>query len=167
MNKKDAYSVAELDISLRLERMRDRVPADLLIPADLLQYACLLKKRKGEWRDVVAYLVSRHCWRVLQAGQKAANIRFRYQNNGLKLHRICYAPYRDGIAELRMLSYAARISMCALIVLMLEWEQSAEGELDRDIFIGTTWDMHGSWVKEEGILIIRASIQQPSTHHPP
>lgn len=166
MTWKRAYRKAMVDRNLRVDRIRDQVPADLLIPARLLPHALRLKTSTGEWRDVVAYLVGRHRGRVLQLAEGAGNLRFRYQGEGLKLRRICYVPYRDMIAELRMLSFASRVSMCALVVLMLEWEQEGDGSPEVGIFIGTTRRIESGWTKEGTILIIAASIQMSCAPEP-
>lgn len=152
---------------LDVDRIPDRVPADLLIPAALLRYALSLKNNKGEWRDVVAHLVRRHRGRVLQLADSGSNLRFHYQAEGLDLRRVCYIPYRDMIAELRMLSFASRISMCALVVLMLEWEQEGEGSPELEIFIGTPAKMASAWARQGALLIIAASIQMSCAPDPP
>lgn len=156
-----------IDRNLEVKRHPDRVPTDLLIPGGLLRYAVLLKEQKGEWRDLVAYLVSRHRGRVLQLADSGGNLRFRYQAEGLHLRRVCYIPYRDMIAELRMLSFASRISMCALVVLMIEWEREGKGSPELEVFIGTTAKSESSWAKEGTILVITASIQMACAPDPP
>ena len=167
MTWKRAYRKAMIDTTLQVERTADSVPADLLLPARILQYARSLKNNKGEWRDLVVYLVNRHRARVLQLANDAKNLRFRYQDEGQDLRRVSYVPYRDMIAELRMLSFASRISMCALIVLMLEWEQQGEGSLELSVFIGTTIKMESGWSKAGAILIISAAIQMSCALEPP
>lgn len=164
---KRAYKKVMIDRRLRVERVMDPIPSDLLIPARLVQYSLYLKKSTGEWRDLVAYLIGRHRARVLQLADNAGNLRFRYQDDGLRLKRICYMPYRDTIAELRMLSFASRVSMCALIVLMIEWEQEGEDNAELDVFIGTTRNMESVWSKAGSILTISAAIQMPLAPDPP
>lgn len=156
-----------IDRTLRVERVPARAPADLLIPARLMPYALHLKNCRGEWRDLVVSLVTRHRARVLQLADGAGNLRFRYQDDGLCLKRICYVPYRDMIAELRMLSFASRVSMCALIVLMLEWEKQGEGNAELESFIGITRDFESAWSKTGPILIVSAAIQMSSAPDPP
>lgn len=156
-----------VDLSLPVDRIPDRVPADLLIPARILHHAHRLKGSTGEWRDMVAYLVSRHRGRVLQLADHARNLRFRYQEEGLNLYRVSYLPYRDILAELRMLSFASRISMCALVVLMIEWELEGKGSPQLDIFIGTTRKIVSAWTMEGAILIVTASIQMSCAPDPP
>lgn len=155
-----------VDRNLRIERIPDGVPADLLIPAAMLRYALHLKDRTGEWRDLVAHLVSRHRARVLQLADNAQNLRFRYQGEGLNLRRVCYIPYRDTIAELRMLSFASRISMCALIVLMIEWERKGDEDSELSIFIGTTQKIESGWSMGGSILTITSSIQMSCAPYP-
>lgn len=167
MSWKRAYRKVMVDSRVPVDRIPDRVPADLLIPASILPFFIRLRYNTGEWRDVIAYLVSRHRGRVLELADRASNLRFHYQDAGLKLHRICYVPYRDVIAELRMLSFASRISMCALIVLMLEWEKAGEDSPELGVFIGTTKKMESAWRKEGTFLIITAEIQMPCTPDPP
>lgn len=167
MSWKRAYRKAKIDRTLRVERVADAVPADLLIPARLMPYALHLKNCRGEWRDLVASLVTRHRARVLQLADGAGNLRFRYQDDGLSLRRVCYVPYRDMTAELRMLSFASRVSMCALIVLMLEWEKQGEGNAELESFIGSTRNFESAWSKTGPILIVSAAIQMSCSPDPP
>lgn len=156
-----------IDRTLRVERSPDPVPADLLLPARIVQYAVRLKKRQGEWRDLIVYLTDRHRARVLQLADAAVNVRFRYQVSGQGLLRICYVPYRDMVVELRMLSFASRMSMCALVVLMLEWEQQGEGSPELDRFIGSAQNLESAWRKAGSILVISAALQMSCTPDPP
>lgn len=167
MTWRRAYRKVMIDRTLRVERVPAPAPADLLIPARLMPYALHLKNCRGEWRDLVVSLVTRHRARVLQLADGAGNLRFRYQDDGLCLKRICYVPYRDMIAELRMLSFASRVSMCALIVLMLEWEKQGEGNAELESFIGSTRDFESAWRKTGPILIVSAAIQMSSAPDPP
>lgn len=151
---------------LPVERTTDSA-ADLLIPAGLLPYAFRLKCIRGEWRDLIVYLVSRHRARMLFLAGHANNLRFRYQEPGLDLHRISYIPYSDMIAELRMLSFACRMSMCAIVVLMLLWEQQRENTSNPGSFIGTPLSLESAWNKTGALLIITATIIPIQTHDPP
>lgn len=145
--------------TLPVKRVPDCAPADLLIPACLLHYARSLKHNRGQWRDLIVFLIARHRSRVLELAEAAENLRFRHQDDGLRLHRICYLPYRDTMVELRMLSLACRMSMCALVVLMLQWEQQGEESANPGHSIGITRKMAVFWIKTEPVLTISAEIQ--------
>lgn len=138
-------------------RSVDRAPAELLLPEYIVLYATALTKRHGEWRDLIVFLVQRYRSRVLSVAHRAENLRFTYQSDGLNLRRVSYLPYRDMRAELRMLSYAARISMCALVVMMLEWERESEarGAEVHEV----TMSFQSSWRLKGGFLTVSAEIR--------
>lgn len=135
---------------LSISRRVDRTSADLLVPANLLPFAMRSRKRFGHWRDLIAYLVCRYRSRLLRLSERQANLCFLYQSEGLNLQRVSYLPYLDTRVELRIFSFAARVSMCALVVLMLQWEKEAESQ-QSDIFgvtihVQTTWSLRGDWL---------------------
>lgn len=137
--------------------------ADLLLPRQLVGFASALRDQHGEWRDVTAYLVRRFGSRVIRHAGKARNLRFRYQEDGLHLHRVSYMPYTNVLAELRMLSYTARVSMCALIVMMLEWEKEAADRRENSVVpmkFTAVWSIMGTG------LTVSAFLWTRNTHPP-
>lgn len=151
--------------SLDATRCVDRTATDILLPERIVRYAIRLSLRYGEWRDLIRYLVWRHRKRILDLAKEGKHLGFCYQSGGLSLKRVSYLPYVDTRAELRMLSYAARISMCALVVLMLEWERESA---DHSVKVpGVPMDLESGWHLAGGLLIIKARIHARATHPPP
>lgn len=149
-----------------LDRTVDRVPADLLLPDAIFRRTLRLMVVHGSWRDLVRYLMSRYSQRALERNHDATRLRFLYQEPDQELHRICYLSFRDIQAELRMLSFATRMSMCALVVQMLLWELADLANARSGGFVpaGVPIAKRSIWVVTGHRLIISGSIQ---THHPP
>lgn len=147
-------------------RRAHRTPADLLLPGHIVRFAKRASIQHGEWRDLVEYLVRRYRGRVLRLSSRNANLPFRYQPEGLGLHRVSYVPYASIRAELRMLSYAVRISMCALVVMMLEWERESESGGKRKNAV-VPMDFQSCWHLAANTLIIQARLGLRTTGKPP
>lgn len=98
----------------------------------------------------------------MQRIDRQGNLHFKYQADGLNLQRISYLPYRDNLAELRMLSYAARVSMCALVVMMLEWEREACGKKPV-----VTISFSAAWTLSAKSLVVTAQIRTRAGRPPP
>lgn len=138
-----------------------QTPSDLLIPAGLMPRALRLKSRRGQWRDVIAYLIQRHREAILRLAGEKRNLRFQYQVDGLDLQRVCYVPYKESLAELRLLSFASRISMCALVVLMLTWEWADRGENPVvPISFAAEWELTCH------VLTVASVVRKPKTRPP-
>lgn len=142
----------------------DRAPADLLIPEHMARYAFRLCARHGHWRNLVDYCVHRYRARIVKLGRNSAHLAFKYQSEGLRLQRVSYLPYTKTRAELRMLSFAVRMSMCALVVLMLEWEQAAEGGKTKNP--GVTMKFEVRW-RVQGDSLTVFTLLRHKTGHPP
>lgn len=155
-------TVAQLGFDLR--GMVHTTSTDLLVPEHLLAFALKISNHHGRWRDLIAHLLFRYRLRILRMATEGKNLRFRYQCDGLLLHRLSYLPYSATHAELRMLSYATRISMCALVVLMIEWEQEASREKEDNV---VTMEFQCCWRLTASALSVRAAIQQETQHPPP
>lgn len=168
MTWRRAYRKAGIMVTARASGTLEGTPSDLLVPAALWGFACSLRRKHGEWRDVVNYLLNTHRTRVLAGAHQLTHRRFHYQQCGLSLRRVSYVPYSSAYVQLRMLSFAARVSMCALFTQMLLWElddKPPPAELTN--FRGVPIEFETRWLWGPGTLEIFAHIQMPAQRDGP